>query len=44
MIGDSRKDIDAFLAKNARPYESENDSYERQPYNENVKVGKNTPI
>jgi DNA modification methylase len=44
MIGDSRKDIDAFLAKNARAYEAENDSYERQPYNENVKVGKNTPI
>ena len=44
MIGDSRKDIEAFIAKNAKPYKSENDSYERQPYNENVKVGKNTPI
>jgi DNA modification methylase len=44
MIGDSKKDIEAFIAKNARHYDAENDLYERQPYDEDVKVGKNTPI
>ncbi|MFX0196225.1 MAG: DNA methyltransferase [Candidatus Hodarchaeota archaeon] len=44
MIGDSGKDTEAFIANHAQPYDPENDSYERLPYNENVKVGKNDPI
>ncbi len=44
MIEDSEKEIEVFVAKHKRPYDSENDSYERRQYNENVKVGKNTPI
>lgn len=43
MMGDSKKDIEAFIGKNASPYDPE-DSYEKRPYDENVKVGKNTPI
>lgn len=44
MIGDSKKDIEAFIARHARPYNTEDDSYQRRPYNENIKVGKNDPI
>ncbi|HUT70867.1 MAG TPA: DNA methyltransferase [Desulfatiglandales bacterium] len=43
MMGNAKKDIEAFIAKNSSPYDPE-DSYEKRPYNENVKVGKNTPI
>jgi len=43
MMGDSKKDIEAFISKNASPYDPE-DSYEARPYDKNVKVGKNTPI
>jgi len=43
-MGNSKKDVEALIGKNAKPYNSENDSYHRKPFNENVKVGKNTPI
>lgn len=43
MISDSKKDIEVFISKNARPSDPD-DSYEKRPYDENVKVGKNTPI
>lgn len=42
-MSDSTKDIEDFIVKNARPYDPQ-DSYEKRPYDENVKVGKNTPI
>jgi DNA modification methylase len=43
MMSDSGKDIETFIEKNAIPYDPE-DSYDKRPYDENVKVCKNTPI
>jgi DNA modification methylase len=41
---ESKDGIRHFIAKHARPYDAENDAYEKLPYDKPVEAGKNTPI
>jgi DNA modification methylase len=41
---EEKKDIEKFVSSYGRPYNSDQDTYERLPYDKPVEAGKNTPI
>jgi len=44
VLDKKKNEIQEFLQKQAIPYEPENDSYEKKPFDKPVTAGKNTPI
>jgi DNA modification methylase len=49
MAGELMQNLDAqaladFIAKHAKPYDSETDTYDRPPFTADIKEGKNDPI
>jgi hypothetical protein len=43
-MSDMHDDLQAFISRHARPYDSASDTYRRPPFAQPVKAGKNSPI